>query len=110
MQQEHPCEILHKGKRFSVDANGFLVNMKEWSKEWVDYVREQEGIQSITPGHEKIITFIRRYYSKHKLAPMVRTITKHTGLRLKEIYELFPSGPGRGACRMAGIPKPHGCV
>ncbi|MGA7876136.1 MAG: TusE/DsrC/DsvC family sulfur relay protein [Desulfoferrobacter sp.] len=23
---------------------------------------------------------------------------------------MFPSGPGKGACKMAGLPKPTGCV
>ena len=32
------------------------------------------------------------------------------GMTLDEIYELFPSGPGKGACKMAGLPKPTGCV
>jgi len=41
---------------------------------------------------------------------MIRTICQETGLRLKEIYELFPLGPARGACRVAGLPKPDGCV
>lgn len=103
-------EVVHKGKRFAVDSHGFLLHIEDWSKEWVDYVREQEGIHMLTPGHEKIVTFIRKYYAKNKIAPMVRVLSKQTGFKLKDIYEMFPSGPGRGACRMAGLPKPHGCV
>ncbi|MCK5071467.1 MAG: TusE/DsrC/DsvC family sulfur relay protein, partial [Desulfocapsa sp.] len=41
---------------------------------------------------------------------MVRILSKTTGFPLKRIYELFPSGPGKGACKMAGLPKPTGCV
>ena len=44
------------------------------------------------------------------IAPMVRILSKNTGYKLKEVYELFPSGPGKGACKMAGLPKPTGCV
>ena len=47
---------------------------------------------------------------KNGIAPMVRIMSKNTGYKLKEIYELFPSGPGKGACKMAGLPKPTGCV
>ncbi|MDQ7835963.1 MAG: TusE/DsrC/DsvC family sulfur relay protein [Humidesulfovibrio sp.] len=50
------------------------------------------------------------YYKKNGIAPMVRILSKVTGYKLKEIYELFPSGPGKGACKMAGLPKPTGCV
>ncbi|MGL4722626.1 MAG: TusE/DsrC/DsvC family sulfur relay protein [Desulfovibrionaceae bacterium] len=103
-------EITFKGKKFKVDHDGFLLNMKDWSKDWVEYIKEQESIHTITPGHEKIMNFIRDYYKKNGLAPMVRVLSKHTGFKLKEIYELFPSGPGRGACRMAGLPKPTGCI
>jgi tRNA 2-thiouridine synthesizing protein E len=41
---------------------------------------------------------------------MIRSICKTTGLPLKRIYELFPSGPAKGACKLAGLPKPDGCV
>jgi len=41
---------------------------------------------------------------------MVRSICKATGFPLRHIYELFPSGPAKGACKLAGLPKPDGCV
>ena len=44
------------------------------------------------------------------MAPMVRSVCKETGLSLRRIYELFPSGPAKGACKLAGLPKPDGCV
>jgi tRNA 2-thiouridine synthesizing protein E len=53
---------------------------------------------------------LRDYYEKNGIAPMVRVLSKVTGFKLKHIYELFPSGPGKGACKMAGLPKPTGCV
>ena len=57
-----------------------------------------------------MIRIIRQNYEEKGLAPMVRVICKETGLKLKQIYELFPLGPARGACRVAGLPKPEGCV
>jgi tRNA 2-thiouridine synthesizing protein E len=41
---------------------------------------------------------------------MIRKLCKDTGFQLKYIYELFPSGPAKGACKIAGLPKPTGCV
>jgi tRNA 2-thiouridine synthesizing protein E len=41
---------------------------------------------------------------------MIRSICKNTNLQLRQIYELFPSGPAKGACKLAGLPKPDGCV
>lgn len=100
-----------KGKAFDVDEDGFLTDgNKEWCQEWVDYVKDQEGIAELNDDHWKIINVLQDYYKKNGIAPMVRILSKTTGYPLKKIYELFPSGPGKGACKMAGLPKPTGCV
>lgn len=104
------AEVTHLGKTFEVDEDGFLQDFEDLCPEWVDYVKESEGIPAVTPDHEKIIEFLQEYYKKNGIAPLVRILAKNTGYKLKEIYELFPSGPGKGACRMAGLPKPTGCV
>jgi len=103
--------IEHAGKSFEVDEDGFLLKgMEEWSNEWVEYVKSIEGISELTDEHWKVINALQDYYKKNGIAPMVRILSKTTGFPLKRIYELFPSGPGKGACKMAGLPKPTGCV
>jgi len=99
-----------KGKQFDVDEDGFLQKFEQWSPEWVEYVKAEEGISEISEEHQKVIDFLQDYYQKNGIAPMVRILSKVTGFKLKHIYELFPSGPGKGACKMAGLPKPTGCV
>ena len=99
-----------KGKKFDIDEDGFLQDYNQWSQEWVEYVKDQEGIKELSDEHNKVIEFLRDYYEKNGIAPMVRILSKVTGFKLKKIYELFPSGPGKGACKMAGLPKPTGCV
>ena len=98
------------GKSFEVDEDGFLLDYNSYSKEWVEYVKTQEGIDTMTEEHESVITVLKEYYEKNGIAPMVRVLSKLTKFKLKHIYELFPSGPGKGACKMAGLPKPTGCV
>jgi len=98
------------GKTFNLDEDGFIDSFDNWSKEWGQYVKVSEGIQELTAEHWKVLTVLQDYYKKHGIAHMVRILTKVTGFKLKEIYELFPSGPGKGACKMAGLPKPTGCV
>ncbi len=99
------------GKEFEVDEDGFLANgLVDWSVEWVDYVKGSEGITTLNEDHWKVIHFLQDYFRTNKIAPMVRILAKVTGYPLKQIYELFPSGPGKGACKMAGLPKPTGCV
>ncbi|MGC1402590.1 MAG: TusE/DsrC/DsvC family sulfur relay protein [Thermodesulfobacteriota bacterium] len=99
-----------KGKTFGVDEDGFIDDFNSWAREWVDYVKESEGIKELTEEHWKVINILQDYYKKNGIAPMVRILSKVTGFKLKYIYELFPSGPGKGACKMAGLPKPTGCV
>ncbi len=101
----------HNGSSFQVDEDGFLLKgMEEFNGDWVDYVKSVEGIDEITEEHQKVIDSLQEYYKKNGIAPMVRILSKTTGFPLKRIYELFPSGPGKGACKMAGLPKPTGCV
>jgi tRNA 2-thiouridine synthesizing protein E len=102
--------IVHNGKSFEVDEDGFLLKGDDWNPEWVDYVKGTEGIPELTDEHQKVIDALQEYYKKNGIAPMVRILSKTTGFPLKRIYELFPSGPGKGACKMAGLPKPTGCV
>jgi tRNA 2-thiouridine synthesizing protein E len=99
-----------QGKTFEIDEDGFIDDYKNWSEEWVQHVKSTEGIDELNEEHKKVIKVLREYYEKNGIAPMVRVLSKVTGFKLKHIYELFPSGPGKGACKMAGLPKPTGCV
>jgi tRNA 2-thiouridine synthesizing protein E len=99
-----------EGQNFNVDEDGFIDDFNNWNKNWAKYVKHIEGIQELTDEHWKVINVLQDYYKKNGIAPMVRILSKVTGYKLKYIYELFPSGPGKGACKMAGLPKPTGCV
>jgi TusE/DsrC/DsvC family sulfur relay protein len=102
--------VEYAGKNYDVDEDGFLTTLDQWDNDWVDYVKESEGIPEVTDEHWKVINMLQDYYKKNGIAPMVRILSKVTGFKLKYIYELFPSGPGKGACKMAGLAKPTGCV
>ena len=99
------AEVTYKGKSFEVDEDGFLLRFDDWCPEWLEYVKDSEGISELNEDHQKILDFLQDYYRKNGIAPMVRILSKNTGYKLKEVYELFPSGPGKGACKMAGLPK-----
>jgi len=103
-------EVQFMGKTFVTDEDGFIDSYANWSEEWVQYVKTTEGIEELNDEHRAMITVLREYYEKNGIAPMVRILSKVTGFKLKHIYELYPSGPGKGACKMAGLPKPTGCV
>jgi len=95
---------------FKVDGDGFLLDPFIWNEEVAATFAKIDGIQELTEKHWAIIKFIRRNWEEKGMAPMIRTICQVTGVKLKEIYQLFPLGPARGACRVAGLPKPDGCV
>jgi TusE/DsrC/DsvC family sulfur relay protein len=99
------------GKKLTLNEEGFLTDPQQWDKQVAEVLAKvAEGIDKLTPEHWAVIEFIRDHYEKTSLAPMVRSICKTTGLPLRRIYELFPSGPAKGACKIAGLPKPDGCV
>jgi dissimilatory sulfite reductase related protein len=102
----YQCE----GKVYDVDEDGFLQDPDLWNDEVARDFMSTEGITELTDDHWKVIHYIRNYYLQFGIAPMVRKVCKQTGFTLKEIYNLFPSGPAKGACKLAGLPKPTGCV
>ena len=71
---------------------------------------QTEGVEEMTDEHWKLVNYLREYYLEFGIAPMIRKLCKETGFKLKKVYELFPSGPAKGACKVAGLPKPTGCV
>lgn len=95
---------------FEVDGDGFLANPEIWNEDVAKLIAKYDGIGEMGEKHWAIVNIIRKNYEEKGMAPMIRTICKETGVRLREIYELFPLGPARGACRVAGLPKPDGCV
>ncbi|MEJ2009956.1 MAG: TusE/DsrC/DsvC family sulfur relay protein [Acidobacteriota bacterium] len=98
------------GKVYEVDEDGFLQDPGLWNDDVAKDFMSTEGITALTDDHWKVIHYIRNYYLQFGIAPMVRKVCKQTGFSLKEIYNLFPSGPAKGACKLAGLPKPTGCV
>lgn len=98
------------GQQVEVDEDGFIINPEQWNEDVANVFAKTEGVEEITEEHWKVINYLRDYYQQFQVAPMIRKLCKETGFNLKKIYELFPSGPAKGACKLAGLPKPTGCV
>jgi TusE/DsrC/DsvC family sulfur relay protein len=101
--------IEFKGKRIPVTPYGFLINADDWSEDLAPILAPLEKVNELLAEHWQVIHYLRDYYRQYRVAPMGRRIARDTGLSLDRLKELFPSGPGRGACRIAGLPKPVGC-
>jgi len=97
-------------KKIAIDEDGFIKDPKDWCEEFVYAVAREEGIENLTDEHWKVINYLRSYYLEYDSCPPIRMLVKNTGFDLKKIYQLFPTGPAKGACRLAGAPKPTGCV
>ncbi|MBE9563187.1 MAG: TusE/DsrC/DsvC family sulfur relay protein [Proteobacteria bacterium] len=104
------------GKEVEVDEEGYLVNLNEWTEDAAKILSAQDELE-LTDSHWEVINFLREYYEEYQIAPAVRVLTKAIGKKLgpekgnsKYLYELFPYGPAKQACRFAGLPKPTGCV
>jgi len=100
----------YEGKILEFDGDGFLTDPKLWNEEVALLIAKEDDINEMNEKHWAIVNIIRKNWEEKGMAPMVRTICQEAGIRLREIYELFPLGPARGACRVAGLPKPDGCV
>jgi len=99
-----------EGLNVEVDEDGFIQQPDTWTQELAFAIARTEEVPELTEDHWKVINYLRSYYQEFGIAPMIRKLCKETGFKLKYIYELFPSGPAKGACKIAGLPKPTGCV
>ena len=104
------------GRSYEVDEEGYLINLGDWNEEVGNFLAQQEGV-TMTEQHWEVINFLRDYYNEFQIAPAVRVLTKAIGKKLgaekgnsQYLYELFPYGPAKQACKIAGLPKPTGCV
>ena len=104
------------GKNVEVDEEGYLMNLGDWSEDVANFIAKQEGLD-MSENHWEVVNFLRKYYEEFQIAPAVRVLTKAIGKTLgpdkgnsQYLYELFPYGPAKQACKIAGLPKPTGCV
>jgi len=105
-----------EGKQLETDEEGYLVNLSDWDESVANEIAKTEGID-MSENHWEVVNFLREYYEEFQIAPAVRVLTKAIGKKLgadkgnsQYLYELFPYGPAKQACKIAGLPKPTGCV
>ena len=96
----------------AVDTNdeGFFTNPDQWTEAMAPELARAEGIDPLTDQHWIVIRFMRKEFAEKGTGPTVRVRGKTSGGTVKELYQLFPKGPAKIAARIAGIPKPRGCI
>lgn len=96
----------------AVDAEGYLIDPQDWSEELAEEFASQENIR-LTEDHWDVIRFMRGFYEEHQIAPDARYVIKHLAERLgtdsrNKLFELFPYGYVKQACKIAGMKRPRG--
>lgn len=100
----------YAGKQVDADAEGFFTEPSQWSEDMAAEIAKEEGIAELTDRHWQVIKFMRHEYDEKGSGPTVRVLGKTSGVPIKELYQLFPKGPAKIAAKIAGIPKPRGCI
>jgi tRNA 2-thiouridine synthesizing protein E len=98
------------GHEVELNDEGFFVDPVTWTEGMAPEIAKQEGIDELTDKHWQVIHFMRNEYAQKGTGPTVRVLGKTSGVSVKELYELFPKGPAKTAAKIAGIPKPRGCI
>jgi len=98
------------GADLDLSEEGFLVDPGQWTEDIAIELAHREGIASLTDRHWQVIRFMRDEYRAKGTGPPVRALARTSGVPIKELYELFPKGPAKIAAKIAGIPKPRGCI
>jgi TusE/DsrC/DsvC family sulfur relay protein len=92
------------------DADGNLANRADWNETVAKLLAKEEAIEELTERHWKVINYMRKEFEAKGDSPSIRKLTKESGVDTKELYALFPKGPAKKAAKIAGLPKPKGCI
>ena len=92
-----------------LNEEGFLSDPSQWTKEIAPELARTCELE-LTDRHWVVIEYMRRDFAEMGKSPTIRRITKNSGVDTKELYKLFPVRPGSTAAKIAGVPKPEGCV
>lgn len=98
------------GSSIELNEQGFMLRQEEWSEAVARALAALEHIPELTEAHWKVIHYLRDYYQRFRIAPMYRKLAKESGVTLDQLEALFSCKTARIACKVAGLPKPAGCL
>lgn len=92
------------------DNEGYLIDPADWTEDIAVELARQENI-ALTPEHWEAVRFMRRFFEEHQVAPDARFVMRHltqtTGAGRNRLFELFPYGYVKQACKIAGMRRPR---
>jgi len=99
-----------KGKDYDVDEDGYLLDSGARDKDWHEHVLKEEGLTELTDEHNHVLEKLAIHRDKHGTLPTAADLSRATGMKIRYMHELFPTGPGRAACKILGLPPTDGLV
>jgi len=102
--------VVYAGTEVAVTDEGFFVDPAQWTEQMAPEIARAAGIAELSSRHWQVVKFMRHEFEQTGDGPTVRLLGKASGITVKELYELFPKGPAKLAAKIAGIPKPRGCI
>lgn len=100
-----------EGRTVEADANGYLVDLNDWSEEVARQIAAIEELD-LTDRHWDVIRYLRdEYINNNQNQPNERTLIKAMssawGERIssKDLYDLFPRMPSKQGGKIAGLPE-----
>ena len=100
----------YAGRQVELNPEGFMTDSSEWTPEVAESMAAELGLAPLSERHWTVLSFCREDAATEGQPPGLRRISKRSGVGMKELYQLFPKGPGKLAARLAGLPKPKGCI
>ena len=104
------------GSTVEADEEGYILDIGLWTQDLAGEIAKAEDID-MSDEHWEVVNFLREYYEEYQIAPAIRVLVKAITKKLgpdkgnnKYLYVLFPYGPAKQACKIAGLPKPTGCI
>jgi tRNA 2-thiouridine synthesizing protein E len=102
--------MTYAGTDVTVNDEGFFTNPDQWREDMAPEIAREAGIDTLTEQHWQVLKFMRHEYAEKGTGPTVRALGRTSGVSIKQLYQLFPKGPAKLAAKIAGIPKPRGCI
>lgn len=109
-QVPNKLEKIYAGTVVSLNEEGYFTDFHQWQSEMADEIAREEGISVLTPEHWAVLVFLQKYYAENGSMPTLRRFTLTGEITTKDLYRLFSGGPLKKAAKIAGLPKPRGCV
>ncbi len=101
-------ETLVMNQTLPTNAEGYLLDYKQWTREWAMDVANSYNL-TLTDKHWEVINWLRQKQTEG-VALTIRKVGNSGVVDIKQFYQLFPGGPLKISSKIAGIPKPVSCI